>query len=110
MAQDGLGSPTPFVHDFVRLSVFMRYIAASSPDGHSMSVGTVCACVPQGIIPVAGADVFEAEMRVRRVVESVYRIFVLGGFFAHDAMMVRPVRAHAGTVPVAGHFIGSEEE
>nr|DAT52224.1 MAG TPA: hypothetical protein [Caudoviricetes sp.] len=58
MVSNCLGRSEPLCDNLVRLSVFMRYIATGSPDGHSMSVGTVCACVPQGIIPVAGADVF----------------------------------------------------
>lgn len=41
MASDSLGGSEPFVHDFVRLSVFMRYVAPGFIDGDCMSVRSI---------------------------------------------------------------------
>ena len=86
----------------------MTTVTSGGTDGHSMRMIAVGTSVPNGVIPVAGSDVVEAEMRVRRVVESVYRMGVLGGFFTHDTMMVRPIRAHAGAVSVTRYLINRE--
>lgn len=57
MAQDGLSSPTPFVHDFVRLSVFMRYVAPGFINGNRVFVRSINLVGRSPVVAIASAVV-----------------------------------------------------
>lgn len=108
MVSDGLSCSEPLCDNLVWLSVFMRYIAAGSPDGHSMSVGTVCAGADDGVI-VIRVTTIEPRMVIICVIPAIWRVRHFSGFIPWHAMVVVALCTHAGTVAMARHFISSEE-
>ena len=108
MAQDGLSSPTPFVHDFVRLSVFMRYVAPGFIDGDCMSVRSINLV---GRSPVVGIafSVVGIEVSGRRNDSVTVRYATLRAATPHDAKMIMIAICGADCSMTMGcQFIGSE--
>ena len=87
MAQDGLGCPTPFVHDLIWLTVFVRDVSArlGNCDGVNVRTGSICG----HSFPMPCATTSCAFVWVRRCRPTVTMIMITIGGTAYAMTMFR---------------------